>query len=115
MIERSDRPPGRAAPGHTESPGPRRRPARQPICPAGGRRTVARHPRRPPSHEKTSLPLRGKTVTDTTGVIADLTAEAEEVDALVAGLAEHGWDMPTPAPGWRVRHQIGHLAFIFRI
>ncbi|WP_086845230.1 TIGR03084 family metal-binding protein [Amycolatopsis kentuckyensis] len=54
-------------------------------------------------------------MTDTRGVIADLTAEAEEVDALVAGLADHGWDMPTPAPGWHVRHQIGHLAFIFRI
>jgi uncharacterized protein (TIGR03084 family) len=54
-------------------------------------------------------------VTDTTGVIADLTAEAAEVDALVAGLADRDWDRPTPAPGWSIRHQIGHLAFIFRI
>ena len=54
-------------------------------------------------------------MTDTARVIADLTAEAEEVDALVAGLAEADWDTPTPAPGWTVRHQIGHLAFIFRI
>ena len=54
-------------------------------------------------------------MTDTTRVIADLTAEADEVDALVAGLAEDGWDTPTAAPGWTVRHQIGHLAFIFRI
>ena len=54
-------------------------------------------------------------MTDTTGVIADLTAEAAEVDALVAGLAEAEWDTPTPAPGWHVRHQIAHLAFIFRI
>ncbi|MCR6483526.1 TIGR03084 family metal-binding protein [Amycolatopsis sp. OK19-0408] len=54
-------------------------------------------------------------MTDTTGVIADLTAEAAEVDALVAGLTEAEWDTPTPAPGWSVRHQIGHLAFIFRI
>ncbi|MEU5262349.1 TIGR03084 family metal-binding protein [Amycolatopsis sp. NPDC021455] len=54
-------------------------------------------------------------MTDTTGVIADLTAEAAEVDALVADLPEDAWDTPTPAPGWRVRHQIGHLAFIFRI
>jgi uncharacterized protein (TIGR03084 family) len=54
-------------------------------------------------------------VTDTTGVIADLTAEAAEVDALVAGLAEDEWDTPTAAPGWPVRHQIGHLAFIFRL
>ena len=54
-------------------------------------------------------------MTDTTGVIADLTAEAAEVDALVAGLADRDWDRPTPAPGWSIRHQIGHLAFIFRI
>jgi len=54
-------------------------------------------------------------VTDTTGVIADLTAEAAEVDALVAGLTEAEWDTPTPARGWNVRHQIAHLAFIFRI
>ncbi|MDS0136207.1 MULTISPECIES: TIGR03084 family metal-binding protein [unclassified Amycolatopsis] len=54
-------------------------------------------------------------MTDTTGVIADLTAEAAEVDALVAGLTEAEWDTPTPAPGWTVRHQIAHLAFIFRI
>jgi uncharacterized protein (TIGR03084 family) len=54
-------------------------------------------------------------VTDTTGVIADLTTEAAEVDALVAGLSEAEWDTPTPAPGWPVRHQIAHLAFIFRI
>lgn len=54
-------------------------------------------------------------MTDTTGVIAALTAEAAEVDALVAGLSEADWDTPTPAPGWAVRHQIAHLAFIFRI
>ncbi|GAB3159583.1 TIGR03084 family metal-binding protein [Amycolatopsis stemonae] len=54
-------------------------------------------------------------MTDTTAVIADLTTEAESVDALVAGLSETEWDTPTPAPGWTVRHQVGHLAFIFRI
>jgi uncharacterized protein (TIGR03084 family) len=54
-------------------------------------------------------------VTDTTGVLADLTAEAVEVDALVAGLAEAEWETPTPAPGWRVREQIAHLTFILRI
>ncbi|MFD1152536.1 TIGR03084 family metal-binding protein [Saccharothrix hoggarensis] len=48
-------------------------------------------------------------------VVADLTADAVEIDALVADLDEAGWDVPTPAPGWAVRHQVGHLAFIFRI
>jgi uncharacterized protein (TIGR03084 family) len=54
-------------------------------------------------------------VTDTTGVIADLTTEAAVVDGLVAGLTETEWAAPTPAPGWRVREQIAHLAFILRI
>ncbi len=67
------------------------------------------------AHEKTTYRGEDRQVKDTTGVIADLTAEAAEVDALVAGLSEEEWDTPTPAPGWHVRHQIGHLAFIFRI
>jgi enediyne biosynthesis protein E11 len=48
-------------------------------------------------------------------VIADLTAEAEEVDRLVADLDPTRWARVTPAPGWTVAHQIAHLAFIFRI
>jgi enediyne biosynthesis protein E11 len=48
-------------------------------------------------------------------VISDLTAEAEEFEALVTGLEEEGWRRPTPAPGWSVAHQVAHLAFIFRL
>jgi enediyne biosynthesis protein E11 len=48
-------------------------------------------------------------------VISDLTAEAEAVDQLVAGLDATDWQRPTPAPGWTVAHQIGHLAFIFTL
>jgi uncharacterized protein (TIGR03084 family) len=48
-------------------------------------------------------------------VIADLTAEAAELDALISGLAAADWQRPTPAPGWTVAHQIAHLAFIFRL
>ncbi|OLF10335.1 TIGR03084 family metal-binding protein [Actinophytocola xanthii] len=48
-------------------------------------------------------------------VISDLTAEANEVDQLVAGLDAAGWQRPTPAPGWTVAHQVAHLAFIFRL
>lgn len=54
-------------------------------------------------------------MTELQNVITDLTAEAEEVDALVAGLDSSQWATPTPAPGWTIKHQIGHLAFIFRI
>lgn len=45
------------------------------------------------------------------GVVADLTAESAELDDLVAGLDDAGWARPTPAPGWTIAHQIGHLAW----
>jgi enediyne biosynthesis protein E11 len=48
-------------------------------------------------------------------VIADLTAEGDEIDSLVAGLEASGWALPTPAPGWTVAHQIAHLAATFRM
>jgi uncharacterized protein (TIGR03084 family) len=56
---------------------------------------------------------------DTLGAVADpltelfedLHAEHEALDAVVALLPDDAWDSPTPAPGWRVRDQIGHLAY----
>lgn len=42
-------------------------------------------------------------------VCADLTAEGDELDRLVAGLDPAQWDVPTPAPGWTIAHQIAHL------
>jgi uncharacterized protein (TIGR03084 family) len=44
----------------------------------------------------------------------DLAAEHASLDALVAGLAPSEWDTPTPAAGWAIRHQIGHLAYYDR-
>src|SRR3954454_11692449 len=41
----------------------------------------------------------------------DVHAEHEALDLVVAPLADDAWDTPTPAPGWRVRDQIGHLAY----
>ncbi|MEV8632072.1 TIGR03084 family metal-binding protein [Streptosporangium sp. NPDC051023] len=48
-------------------------------------------------------------------VISDVTAEAEELDRLVAGLGADRWALPTPAPGWTIKHQIAHLVFVFRL
>jgi uncharacterized protein (TIGR03084 family) len=42
-------------------------------------------------------------------VIGDLRAESDAVDALVASLPARLWTTMTPAPGWTVAHQIGHL------
>lgn len=48
-------------------------------------------------------------------VYTHLAAETEAVDRMVAGLDAAGLDTPTPAEGWTVKHQVGHLAFIFRL
>jgi len=42
-------------------------------------------------------------------VLADLAAEGERLDALVAGLDEQGWRTPTPAEGWDIATTIAHL------
>jgi uncharacterized protein (TIGR03084 family) len=44
-------------------------------------------------------------------ICADLSAEHDALDRIVAGLDEPGWDTPTPAEGWSVRDTISHLAF----
>jgi uncharacterized protein (TIGR03084 family) len=44
-------------------------------------------------------------------VLADLTAEGDRLEALVAPLDDAGWRTPTPAAGWDVATQIGHLAW----
>ena len=45
------------------------------------------------------------------GVLADLSAECAELDALVAPLDAGGWQRATPAAGWTIATQIGHLAW----
>ncbi|MEV0664859.1 TIGR03084 family metal-binding protein [Actinomadura luteofluorescens] len=44
-------------------------------------------------------------------LLADLAAEGDSVDALVAPLAAGRWADPTPAEGWTIAHQIAHLAW----
>jgi uncharacterized protein (TIGR03084 family) len=42
-------------------------------------------------------------------IVADLRAECDDLDALVAPLPPQRWADPTPALGWTIAHQIGHL------
>jgi len=44
-------------------------------------------------------------------VVADLGAEYADLDAVVGGLDDAAWDLPTPAAGWTVGDQVRHLAF----
>jgi enediyne biosynthesis protein E11 len=43
-------------------------------------------------------------------VLADLGAEGDDLDDVVAGLDAAQWRLATPAPGWTIAHQIAHLA-----
>ena len=44
-------------------------------------------------------------------VLQDLADEHAALDAVVTGIDAAAWEAPTPSPGWRVRDQIGHLAY----
>lgn len=48
---------------------------------------------------------------DNAAVLADLADESADLDALVTRLPEQDWRRDTPAAGWSVAHQIGHLAW----
>ncbi|MDT5009791.1 MAG: hypothetical protein QOH57_1408 [Mycobacterium sp.] len=48
-------------------------------------------------------------------IVDDLCAESDALDTLVAPLHEIGWRTPTPAPGWTIAHQIGHLLWTDRV
>ena len=48
---------------------------------------------------------------DSAAALIDLEAEHLALAELVDSLTDRDWELPTPAPGWRVRHQIAHLAY----
>ncbi len=48
---------------------------------------------------------------DVSEVLADLVAEQQTLDDIVAGLDATQWQLPTPSPGWTVADQIGHLTY----
>lgn len=47
--------------------------------------------------------------------IADLRAEVNELDGIVARLEPNRWATPTPSPGWTIAHQVAHLAWTDRV
>ena len=44
-------------------------------------------------------------------LLDDLLAETASLGRVLAGVRGAGWDMPTPAAGWSIRDQVGHLAY----
>src|SRR6201999_4023415 len=51
---------------------------------------------------------------DLSEIVDDLRAESDELDALVAPLEDARWAEPTPAAGWTIAHQVGHLLWTDR-
>lgn len=48
-------------------------------------------------------------------IVADLRAESDDLDALIAELPATQWALATPAPGWTIAHQIAHLLWTDRV
>lgn len=48
---------------------------------------------------------------DIESLIADLRAEQEAVDAVLAQVDESAWQTDTPAEGWKVQDQVAHLTY----
>jgi len=51
---------------------------------------------------------------DVAAVTADLIAEQDDLDTVVAPLTDDAWALATPSPGWSVADQIGHLTYFDR-
>lgn len=49
------------------------------------------------------------------GVLADLRAEGDDLESMVAGLDDAGWRTETPAEGWTIAHQVAHLTWTDRM
>lgn len=48
---------------------------------------------------------------DVGSLAADLAAEQDALDSVVAPLADDHWALATPSPGWTIADQIGHLTY----
>jgi uncharacterized protein (TIGR03084 family) len=58
--------------------------------------------------------IRSVSGPDLASILADLTAEHDDLDRILGPLDAAAWNAPTPAEGWAVRDQVGHLAYFDR-
>lgn len=54
---------------------------------------------------------QGVVMADLETLLGDFAAECADLEELVAPLSDAQWRTETPAPGWSIAHQIGHLAW----
>jgi len=52
---------------------------------------------------------------ETSAVGSDLRDENRRLEAIIRQLSEERWSLPTPAEGWTIAHQIGHLHWTDRM
>ncbi len=51
---------------------------------------------------------------DPAALLADLRQEGDLLEELLRPLSAEDWDLPTPAEGWTIRHQVAHLTWTER-
>lgn len=54
-------------------------------------------------------------MTEHEAIVSSLEQEAASFEGLVVDATETQWQAPTPAPGWTVKDQVAHVAFVFNI
>src|SRR5947199_9859772 len=57
----------------------------------------------------------GSAMGQLTDVFTAIVTEGEALDKIIAGLDASHWELQTAAPGWTIKHQVAHLASVFRI
>jgi uncharacterized protein (TIGR03084 family) len=63
------------------------------------------------SAKRPSSPIGSDVGTTLSTVLADLTDEGDELDAIVAELDQRSWCLATPAAGWDIATSVAHLAW----
>lgn len=54
---------------------------------------------------------RANKIEELVALRADLVAEQDALDDIVATISDEQWDLSTPSPGWKLRDQIAHLTY----
>lgn len=65
----------------------------------------------PVAHEAVRPVAAGELMADLEALLGDFADECADLERLVGPLAPEEWARATPAPGWTIAHQIGHLAW----
>ena len=85
--------------GHVQGPGPLR---------VRGGPAAQRHRE---DHEEPTQEGAGLMAVSLPTLLQDWYEESWALESVLRPLQPEDWDLPTPAPGWQVRHQVAHLTW----